>query len=284
MKIAVCIKQVPTREWQPRLNDDKTWIRDQDVSYEMNEPDAYALEEALRLREKHTGEVVVCSAGPARVQQVIREALARGADRAIHVEDDALGAADAFAAASALAPAMAEQKFDLILTGLQSDDQGHAQFGPVLAEKLGIPHSTIIMEVNIDPSTSSGQAPSTSSGQAPSTGSGQAPSTGSGQAGSLRVKRELEGGWFQYISMPLPALLTIQSGINTLRYATLKGIMAAKKKEIAKVAASAGSAPRQKITALYAPQKAKQTVMIGGSPAEAAKELVKRLREEARVL
>ena len=276
MKIAVCIKQVPTREWQPRLNDDKTWIRDQDVSYEMNEPDAYALEEALRLREKHTGEVVVCSAGPARVQQVIREALARGADRAIHVEDDALGVADAFAAASALAPAMAEQKFDLILTGLQSDDQGHAQFGPVLAEKLGIPHSTIIMEVNIDPSTSSGQAPST--------GSGQAPSTGSGQAGSLRVKRELEGGWFQYISMPLPALLTIQSGINTLRYATLKGIMAAKKKEIAKVAASAGSAPRQKITALYAPQKAKQTVMIGGSPAEAAKELVKRLREEARVL
>ena len=261
MKIAVCIKQVPTREWQPRLNDDKTWVRDQDVSYEMNEPDAYALEEGLRLREKHSGEVVVCSAGPARVQQVIREALARGADRAIHVEDDGLAAADAFTAATALAPAMAEQKFDLILTGLQSDDQGHAQFGPVLAEKLGIPHSTIIMEVNVGPSTGSGQA-----------------------AIALRVKRELEGGWFQYITMPLPALLTIQSGINTLRYATLKGIMAAKKKEIAKVAAPGGAASRQKIVALYAPQKAKQTVMIGGSPAEAAKELVKRLREEARVL
>ena len=217
MKIAVCIKQVPTREWQPRLNDDKTWIREQDVSYEMNEPDAYALEEALRLREKHGGEVVVCSAGPARVQQVIREALARGADRALHVEDDSLGAADAFTAAAALAPAMAEQKFDLILTGLQSDDQGHAQFGPVLAEKLGIPHSTIIMEVNVDGS-------------------------------ALRVKRELEGGWFQYVSMPLPALLTIQSGINQLRYATLKGIMAAKKKEITKVAAPpAGCAARQKI-------------------------------------
>jgi electron transfer flavoprotein beta subunit len=191
---------------------------------------------------------------------VIREALARGADRAVHVEDDALGAADAFVAASALAPAMTEQKFDLILTGLQSDDQGHAQFGPVLAEKLGIPHSTIIMEVNIDPAT------------------------GSGQAASMRVKRELEGGWFQYVSMPLPALLTIQSGINQLRYATLKGIMAAKKKEIAKVAAPAGLAARQKVVALYAPQKNKQTVMIGGSPAEAAKELVKRLREEARVL
>ena len=150
MKIAVCIKQVPTREWQPRLTDDKTWVRDQDVSYEMNEPDAYALEESLRLREKHGGEVVVCSAGPARVQQVIREALARGADRALHVEDEALGAADAFTAAAALAPAMAEQQFDLILTGLQSDDQGHAQFGPVLAEKLGIPHSTIIMEVHVE--------------------------------------------------------------------------------------------------------------------------------------
>src|ERR671923_1948734 len=114
MKIAVCIKQVPTREWQPRLRDDKRWIREQDVSYEMNEPDAYALEEALRLREKHAGEVVVCSAGPARVQQVIREALARGADRAIHVEDDRLGAADAFTAASALAGAMRDESFDLI--------------------------------------------------------------------------------------------------------------------------------------------------------------------------
>ncbi|MGE0040185.1 MAG: electron transfer flavoprotein subunit beta [Vicinamibacterales bacterium] len=253
MKIAVCIKQVPTREWQPRLNDDKTWIRDQDVSYEMNEPDAYALEEALRLREAHGGEVVVCSAGPTRVQQVIREALARGADRAIHVEDDALGAADAFAAAAALAPAMADEQFDLILTGLQSDDQGHAQFGPVLAEKLGRPHSTIIMAVEVG-------------------------------SGSMKVKRELEGGWFQFVTMPLPALLTIQSGINTLRYATLKGIMAAKKKEIRKVAAPAGVASRQTILALYVPEKSKQTVMIGGSAAEAARELVKRLREEARVL
>jgi electron transfer flavoprotein beta subunit len=253
MKIAVCIKQVPTREWQPRLNDDKSWIREQDVSYEMNEPDAYALEESLRLREKHGGEVVVCSAGPARVQQVIREALARGADRAIHVEDAALGSADAASAADALAGAMRDESFDLILTGLQSDDQGHAQFGPILATRLGVPHSTIIMEVQV-------------------------------QDGALRVKRELEGGWFQYISMPLPALLTIQSGINQLRYATLKGIMAAKKKEIRKVGLAAPVASRQRVVSLYAPQKAKQTVMIPGSPAEAARELVTRLREEARVL
>ena len=148
--------------------------------------------------------------GPARVQQVIREALARGADRALHVEDDALGAADAFTAAAALAPAMAEEKFDLILTGLQSDDQGHAQFGPVLAEKLGDPA--------LDDHHGSERR----------------------RRSSLRVKRELEGGWFQYVTMPLPALLTIQSGINQLRYATLKGIMAAKKKEITKVAPPAG--------------------------------------------
>jgi len=260
MKIAVCIKQVPTREWQPRLTDDKTWIREQDASFEMNEPDAYALEEALRLREKLSGEVVVCSAGPARVQQVIREALARGADRALHVEDNSLAAADAAMTAEALAAAMGEEKFDLVLTGLQSDDQGHAQMGVILAERLGIPHSTIIMEVQLDPST------------------------GSGPASQLRVKRELEGGWFQWIAMPLPALLTIQSGINQLRYATLKGIMAAKKKEIKKVPLPGGLKPAQEILSLSSPVRSKQTQMIGGTPADAAKELVRRLREEARVL
>jgi electron transfer flavoprotein beta subunit len=260
MKIAVCIKQVPTREWQPRLNDAKTWIREQDVSYEMNEPDAYALEEALRLREKHSGEVVVCSAGPARVQTVIREALARGADRAIHVEHDSLGAADAFVVAEALAAAMKEEQFDLVLTGLQSDDQGHGQTGVILAEKLGIPSSTIIMDVQIEPAA------------------------GSGPGGALRVKRELEGGWFQWISMPLPALLTIQSGINQLRYATLKGIMAAKKKEIRKAALPEGLKPSQQIVSLAVPIRSKQTQMITGVPAAAAGDLVRRLREEARAL
>ena len=253
MKIAVCIKQVPTREWHPRLNEAGTWIREQDASYELNEPDAYALEEALRLREKHSGEVVVCAAGPARVQQVIREALARGADRALHVEDDSLGSADAAVTSGALAAAMADERFDLVLTGLQSDDQGHAQVGVMLAERLQIPHSTIIMEVQVTDNR-------------------------------LRVKRELEGGWFQWISMPLPALLTIQSGINQLRYATLKGIMAAKKKEIRKVAMPAGLAASQAIVTLALPTRSKQTEMITGSTAEAAKELVRRLREEARAL
>src|SRR3984893_12947125 len=147
MKSAVCIKQFPTRDWQPRLDDAKTWIREQDASYEMNEPDAYALEEALRLKEKHGGEVVVCSAGPARVAQVIREALARGADRAIHVEDDRLASADAFATSGALAAAMKDERFDVVLTGLQSDDQGFAQVGVILAEMLGLPPAPIAMEV-----------------------------------------------------------------------------------------------------------------------------------------
>jgi len=255
MKIAVCIKQVVTREWQLRVNDQKTWIRDQDASFELNEPDAYALEEALRLKEKHGGEVIVCCAGPARATQVIREALARGADRAVHVEADALATADAATVAAALAAAIRteEGQVDLVLTGLQSDDQGFGQVGVVLAETLGMPHATIIMEVQVDGS-------------------------------NLRVKRELEGGWFQWVGLPMPALLTIQSGINQLRYATLKGIMAAKKKEIRKVAAPAAAAGGTRVTSLYFPEKGKQTQVIAGGPAEAAKELVKRLREEARAL
>jgi electron transfer flavoprotein beta subunit len=253
MKIAVCIKQVVTREWQLRVNESKTWIRDQDASFELNEPDAYALEEALRLKEKHGGEVVVVSAGPARAAQVLREALARGADRAIHVESDALATADAFVIADALAGAIRDERFDLVLTGLQSDDQGFGQVGVVLAEKLGMPHATIIMEV-------------------------QASDSG------LRVKRELEGGWFQWMTLPLPALLTIQSGINQLRYATLKGIMAAKKKEIRKAPFAAATTAAQKIVSVSFPEKGKQTQMLQGSPAEAARALVQKLRDEARVI
>ena len=252
MRIAVCIKQVVAREWPLRVDEAAAWVKDQDAGFEMNEPDAYALEEALRLKEQHSGEVIVCAAGPARVAQVIREALARGADRAIHVKSDDLAVADSAAVAEGLAGALRDEAVDLVLAGLQSDDQGFGQTGVALAELLGIPHATIIMEVEV----------------------------GDGQ---LRVKRELESGWFQWITMPTPALLTIQSGINQLRYATLKGIMAAKKKEIRTVTPESGVRARQKILNLYVPEKAKQTQLIDGSPAEAAKELVRVLREDARV-
>jgi electron transfer flavoprotein beta subunit len=160
---------------------------------------------------------------------------------------------DAFVVAGALADAVRDEKFDLVLTGLQSDDLGAAQTGVILAERLGLPHATIVMDVKVS-------------------------------GDSLRVKRELEGGWFQWVDMPLPALLTIQSGINQLRYATLKGIMAAKKKEIHKV--TPGNLPRPHVTivGLDVPRKTKQTQMIAGSASEAARELVGKLKNEARVL
>ncbi|MCC6164456.1 MAG: electron transfer flavoprotein subunit beta/FixA family protein [Acidobacteria bacterium] len=252
MKIAVCIKQVVTRDWQVRPDEARTWIRDADADFEMNEPDAYALEAALRLRDAHGGEVIAVSAGPSRVAQVLREALARGADRAIHVESDEIARADAFAIADALASAIGPESPDLVLTGLQSDDMGFGQTGVVLAERLGVAHATIIMDVQV-------------------------------QGGVLHVKRELEGGWFQWLEMPLPALLTIQSGINQLRYATLKGIMAAKKKEIRTVAAPSLRSALQ-VVELRVPDKQKQTRMIAGTPAEAASELVRALREDARVV
>ena len=252
MKIAVCIKQVVAREWPLRTDDAETWVKELDAGFEMNEPDAYALEEALRLKEQHGGEVVVCAAGPARVTQVIREALARGADRAIHIASDDLAVADAAAVAQGLAEALQDEAVDLVLTGLQSDDQGFGQTGVALADQLGIPHATIIMEVEVTD-------------------------------GQLRVKRELESGWFQWITLPTPALLTIQSGINQLRYATLKGIMAAKKKDVRTVTPESGVRARHRILRLYTPEKAKQTQMIEGSAAEAAKELVRVLREDARV-
>src|SRR5215475_3112256 len=226
MKILVCMKQVPQKDAPLKLNDSGTWIRD-DVSYEVNEPDAYALEEALRQKEKHGGEVVVITAGPARAQQVLREALAKGADRAI-------------------AAAVAEENFDLIVTGLQSDDFGAAQTGVLLAEILGLPHATIIIGIE---KTDTG----------------------------LHLKRELEAGHYQFIDLPTPAVLTIQSGINKLRYASLIGIKQAKNKPLRKVA-WAEVEPKlsknlQQIERLYIPVKQKKTEMIEGPPAEVARKV-----------
>jgi electron transfer flavoprotein beta subunit len=256
MKILVCMKQVPQKDAPLKLNESATWIRD-DVSYEVNEPDAFALEEALRQKEKHGGEVVVITAGPARAQTVLREGLAKGADRAIHLEDNGFVGLDAFNTAKAFAAAIKDEQFDLIFTGLQSDDYGYAQTGVILAQILGWPHATIIMQ--IDKSDS-----------------------------GIKVKRELEAGFFQNVDMPLPAVLTIQSGINKLRYATLIGIKQAKNKPLRKVTmdevkSSLGD-NMQKIEKLYIPQKTKKTEMLEGPPAEVAKKLVEKLKNEMRVL
>jgi electron transfer flavoprotein beta subunit len=256
VKILVCIKQVPQKDAPLKLNDTGTWIRE-DVSYEVNEPDAFALEEALRQKEKHGGEVVVFTAGPARAAQVLREALAKGADRAIHLDDNAFVGLDAFSTARVIAAAIKDEKFDLIFTGLQSDDYGFAQTGVILAQLLDLPHATIIMQIEKN-------------------------ETG------IRVKRELEAGFFQYVDMPLPAVLTIQSGINKLRYATLIGIKQAKNKPLRNVplaeVQSAIGANLQKIEKLYLPQKSKNTEFLEGPPAEVAKKLVEKMKNELRIL
>jgi electron transfer flavoprotein beta subunit len=259
MKIIVCLKQVPKNDSVLRINEQGTWIQERDLTYEINESDAYALEAALELKEKHGGEVVALSLGPQRVQSVIKEALARGADRGLHLDDPAFARLEAFGIASAIAAAAKTEGFDLLLTGLQSDDFGFAQTGVIAAELLGLPHTTIVMDVQK-------------------------------ANGGIRVKRELENGFFQWVVMPSPAVLTIQSGINTLRYATLKGIMAAKKKEIKKLSVqdlgldSSVLASRMEFRRLYVPQKNKQTQFIEGSAGEIAARLIEKLKNEARVL
>lgn len=257
MKIIVAIKQVPARDSLLRIDAAGNWIQEEDLSFEINEPDAYALEEALLLKEKHGGEVVAVCGGPARAGQTLREALAKGADRAIHVEHDTLHTLDPLQSARLLAAAIAPESPDLVLTGLQSDDLGYGQTGVILAELLALPHATIIMQVEKQDTT-------------------------------IRVKRELEGGFFQNVEIPLPALLTIQSGISKLRYATLMGIKKAKTKELKRVSAAdlqvdAGGASVS-ITRLYLPEKSKQTQLFEGSPQESAAKLVEKLRFEARVL
>jgi electron transfer flavoprotein beta subunit len=254
LNIIVCIKQVPAKD--APLSIAGNWIRESDIGFEMNEPDSYALEEALRLKEKHGGEVIAVSMGPERVKQTIKEALAKGADRGIHIADDKFAQLDPLGSAKSLAAAIKQQKHDLVLTGLQSDDHGFGQTGVLLAGLLDVPHATLIMAIEVD-----------------------------GQ--KMKLKRELEAGWFQHIECPLPAVLTIQSGINKVRYATLKGIMAAKKKEIMTIARESlgvSAEPTQRVEKIYVPTKSKKTEFLTGTPKEVASKLVEKLRFEARVI
>jgi electron transfer flavoprotein beta subunit len=254
VKTIVCIKQVPAKD--APLSIAGNWIKESDIGFEMNEPDSYALEEALRLKEKHGGEVVAISMGPERVKQTIKEALAKGADRGIHISDDQFAQLDPLSSARMLGEALRKENADLILTGLQSDDHGFGQTGVLVATLLDLPHATIIMQIEV-------------------------------QEKKMRLKRELEAGWFQHIECPLPAVLSIQSGINKVRYATLKGIMAAKKKEITSITrGSLGvkSDATQKIEKIYVPTKTKRTEFLTGTPAEMATKLVEKLKFDARVI
>jgi electron transfer flavoprotein beta subunit len=258
MKIIVLMKQVANKDAVLRVGADEKWIDDSTISYQTNESDGYALEEALRMKEaKGDGEVVVCTLGAQSAKTVLKDALARGADRAIHIVADNANKLSPYQIAKAIADAIREENADLVFTGLQSDDASYGQTGVILAELLNIPHATIVIEVDR-----------------------------ASLNGSLRVKRELESGWYQWFKYQLPALLTIQSGISQIRYASLKGIMAAKKKEIRDVTPAIENFDgAQKIEKVYLPLKLKQTQMLGGGDAKKGViELVEKLKTEVRVI
>ncbi len=256
MKILAALKQVPARDSILDIDASGKALNQAALTYEINEPDAYALEAALQLKDSHGGEVVVLSAGPERVASSIREALAKGADRALHVLEEGLDAWDSLSMARLLARAAETESPDILLTGLQSDDTGGGQTGVLLAELLGWPHASIVMKIDV-------------------------------ADGVLTVKRELENGWFQNVSMPLPAVVTVQSGINRLRYATLMGIKKAKTKEVRQLSAAAlgvAAEPGLTLERLAPPRKTKQTVQLAGSPVEQAAQLVEKLRFEVRAI
>lgn len=258
MKIIVLMKQVANKDAVLRIAADASWINEADIALQTNESDGYALEEALRMKEaKGEGEVVVCTLGPQSAKTVIKDALARGADRAIHIVAENSKELSPYQIASTIAAAIREENADLVLSGLQSDDASYGQTGVILAELLGIPHGTLIIEVDR-----------------------------TNLEGTIRIKRELESGWYQWFTYKLPALFTIQSGISQIRYASLKGIMAAKKKEIREVAPVIEPfASGQRIAKVYMPLKTKQTQILGGGDTKAgAVELVEKLRAEVRVI
>ena len=255
MKIGVCVKQVPAKDAPLAIVEGGAWIRESDIGFETNEPDGFALEEALRLKEKHTAKSWPSRWAPSARSKPSRKRSPRAPIAASTSPTTNSSSSIRSAPRVRWPPPFKGENFDLILTGLQSDDQGFGQTGVLLAELLGRPHATIIMEIEVTD-------------------------------GRMKLKRELEAGWFQWVELPLPAVLTIQSGINKPRYATLKGIMAAKKKEIATIErASLGvsDAPTQHVERIYVPQKTKKTEFITGQPKEIAAKLIEKLRHEARV-
>ena len=254
MKIAVLVKQVPGGDSPLRISDDQLWVKEEHINFITNESDSYAVEEALQLKENlGEGEVVAVSLGPDRTQRTIREALSKGADRGIHIEESYPYASDPLQIARAFASALEGEKFDLILTGLQSDDFGFGQVGVLLGEMLGMSTATLVIATEL-------------------------------ADGKIKVKRELESGWFQWVNLDLPASISIQSGINTPRYPSLKGIMGAKKKELKQVTADSSDEAKQSISKVYIPQKVKRTEIIEGTVDQQVERLVDVLKKDLRII
>ena len=255
MKIAVLVKQVPGSESSLPIKDDQKWIDENTASYVMNPPDNYAIEEALLIKEKlGEGEVVIISKGPDRIQKVIREGLAKGADRAIHLKEDTM-LTDPLSIAKSFSTVLKNENFDLILTGLQSDDTGMGQTGVLIGEILGTSTATLVIETDI-------------------------------QDNKVRVKRELESGWFQWITLPLPASLSIQSGLNNPRYPSLKGIMGAKRKDIKIIPETEHNNQKQfqEIDKVFIPKTDKKTEFIEGDVDTTVTKIIKILKTEVKVI
>ena len=252
MKIAVLVKQVPGSESPLNVDSSEKSLDESQVTYITNESDNYAIEEALQICDKlEEGEVVIISMGPQRVQKAIREALAKGGHRAIHINTNSSASSDPLVTASALASIMKDEKFDLIFSGLQSDDLGFGQTGIILGEMLEMSTATLAMSTEV-------------------------------AEGKIRVKRELESGYFQWITMTLPASISVQSGCNTPRYPSLKGIMGAKKKKITEVQFNEIDT-FQSVKRLYSPSNSKETVMIEGSTENIVEKLVDVLKNEIKI-
>lgn len=263
MKIAVCIKQVPDTEARLRVRKDGRWVDEEDLPFVINESDNYALEEALRLAEKSDGEVVVLSLGPERVKDALRKGLALGAARAVHLTGDAYEGGDASSTARALAAAIRRESCDLVLTGSQSDDAGWGSTGSMIAGELGWPHAWLVMGLEVE------------------------------DGGTAKVTREMESGLNQIVRLNLPAVIEVQAGINHPRYASLKGIMQAKRKPIdawgpsdldLDSAAVGAAGAKVEIVDVAFPSSGEGAEMIEGDVAAMAKSLVEKLQREARVL
>lgn len=254
------MKEVPGRDTRYEVSGDGRWIKDSDVSFEISECDEYALEEALKLQEKHGGEVVLLTLGTERAEKLMRKGLAMGAEKGILVQDSGQQVSSPLGVASAFAQVLKNETFDLVLAGTQSDDFGYAQTGVMLAELLNLPHATIVMEINADPA-----------------------------ARTLQALREMESGWFQRVEMSLPAVLTIQAGISPIRFTPLKGILMAKKKEIRRVDLGSlgldlGQIPRVEVQRVYFPEATRKAEILQGDAETVAASLVDKLRKEARIL
>ena len=234
MKIAVLTKAIPSYESSIRVDSSGKWIDEAMVNYVVNESDSYALEEALQIKENVGGdsEVVVVTLGSeANTSKVIKDGLAKGADRGIFIKDEST-TTDPLSIAKLLADNLKSENFDLIFSGLQSDDMGSGQTGVLVGEMLEMSTATLAIETQVE-------------------------------GDKIKVKRELESGWFQWVSLPFPSSISIQSGINEPRYPSLKGIMGAKRKELNILEASPAD-QTQSFVNLYIPKNEKVTEKIEG--------------------